>query len=408
MTDPLPATPARLAQDSRDFAWDGHALESGIGLALSGGGFRAMLFHAGALSRLNEFGLLSKVARISSVSGGSIAAGYLGYVWGQLGAADQAGTYPDFKAKYVDPILAFSRERIDIADVLTGFLPWTSASEQVASSYDKALFHGATLQVLLDQPQFVFCATNMQTGVNFRFSKAYAGDYIIGRVANPNLPLSTAVAASSAFPPFFSPLVLQLPAGSFGDWPGQAAGAGGTIDPTPFRTRVLLADGGVYDNHGLEPIVKRYMTLLVSDGGAPFGRAPDIATDPIRQLQHVFDVTDNQVRSLRRRDLITRYKASAGLQPAQTDPYARFGTYWGIDTDPTKVEPPNALPCRLDLVHQLATTATRLSDLGELVSKQLVNWGYAICDRCIRIHYNAQQIQNGPPPTWPYQDAPLA
>jgi NTE family protein len=81
-----------------------------------------------------------------------------------------------------------------------------------------------------------------------------------------------------------------------------------------------LSDGGVYDNHGLEPIVKRYMTLLVSDGGAPFARTPQVATDPIRQLQRVFDVTDGQVRSLRRRDLITPLPTGEkSKSPARSD-----------------------------------------------------------------------------------------
>ena len=43
--------------------------EEGIALCLSGGGYRAMLFHLGALWRLNEFGYLPKLARISSVFG---------------------------------------------------------------------------------------------------------------------------------------------------------------------------------------------------------------------------------------------------------------------------------------------------------------------------------------------------
>lgn len=409
MTDPLPASPGSLADKSADFTWDDHALEPGIAVALSGGGFRAMLFHAGALMRLNELGVLSTVARISSVSGGSIASGYLACIWKELGDPDAAGSYAQFKQKYVEPILAFSRKKIDVGDILTGLLPWTSAANQVADSYDKELFHGKRLQALPDQPQFVFCATNMQTGVNFRFSKPYAGDYVMGRLANPDLPLSTAVTASSAFPPFLSPLVLTLPAGSFTDWPNQPAGAGGVIDPGPFRARVLLTDGGVYDNHGLEPIVKRYMTLLVSDGGAPFARVVDVATDPIRQLQHVFDVTDNQVRSLRRRDLIARYQAAktANLQANAVDPSARFGTYWGIDTDPSKVNPAGALPCSTATAHGLAAMATRLSDLGETQSKQLINWGYAICDRCIRTHYDVTAIQQKPVPAWPYPDAPL-
>jgi NTE family protein len=408
VTDPIPGSTASVAQGSADFAWDGHALEKGIGLALSGGGFRAMLFHAGALLRLNELGLLVKVQRISSVSGGSIAAGYLALIWNKLGAL-QGGSYPQFKQNYVDEILAFSRQSIDVSDALTGLLPWTSAAEQVEASYDKALFHGAKLQALPDLPQFIFCSTNLQTAVNFRFTKAYAGDYVVGRAANPDLPLSTAVTASSAFPPFLSPLVLALPAGSFTDWPGQPAGAGGLLDPAPFRSKIFLTDGGVYDNHGLEPVVKRYMTIFASDGGAPFARTPDVSTDPIRQLQHVFDVTDNQVRSLRRRDLMARYQQAKkqNLSADQLDAYARLGANWGIDTDPSKVAPAGSLPSSTATVHTLASLPTRLSDFGPTPSKQLINWGYAICDRCVRVHYSALEPETGPPPQWPYPEAAL-
>src|SRR5260370_305678 len=53
-------------------------LQDLVGLAMSGGGFRATLFHLGALWRLNELGYLTKLDRISSVSGGSITTGVLG------------------------------------------------------------------------------------------------------------------------------------------------------------------------------------------------------------------------------------------------------------------------------------------------------------------------------------------
>lgn len=56
-------------------------IETGVGLALSGGGFRATLFHCGALWRLNELGYLPKLSRISSVSGGSITSGLLAMKW---------------------------------------------------------------------------------------------------------------------------------------------------------------------------------------------------------------------------------------------------------------------------------------------------------------------------------------
>ncbi len=73
----------------------------GIGLCLSGGGYRAMLFHTGVLLRLAEFGYLGTVDRIgkqgpmgslmrvSSVSGGSIIAGALGLAWQDLQVDDE-------------------------------------------------------------------------------------------------------------------------------------------------------------------------------------------------------------------------------------------------------------------------------------------------------------------------------
>jgi NTE family protein len=409
LTDPLPVSKTNLVEKSADFAWDRHSLETGIALALSGGGFRAMLFHAGSLMRLNELGILARVARISSVSGGAIAAGYLARIWSRLDEPDARGAFGQFKQKYVEPLFAFSRETLDVVDILIGLLPWTSAADQLAGSYNEKLFHGMTLQDLPSQPQFIFCATNLQTGVNFRFSKFYAGDYVIGRFPNPNVSMSTAIAASSAFPPFFSPLELALPAGSFTDWSDQIEEIHGSVDLTRFREKVSLADGGVYDNHGLEPVVKRYMTLLVSDGGARFSRTPNVGSDPIRQLQHVFDVTDHQVRSLRRRDLIGRFKAAreANLQENQIDGHARFGAYWGIDTDPAKVAPPGALPCTMANARTLAGLPTTLSDLGAKPSKQLVNWGYAISDRCIRTHCNIAETGKREKPAWPYPDVAL-
>ena len=62
----------------------GSASAPRTGLALSGGGFRATLFHLGALWRLNEIALLSGLTAISAVSGGSLIAGLLGTRWEKL------------------------------------------------------------------------------------------------------------------------------------------------------------------------------------------------------------------------------------------------------------------------------------------------------------------------------------
>jgi NTE family protein len=404
LDDAHPDSAVKVAQDAASFRWEEETPQPGIGIALSGGGFRAMLFHAGALARMNELGLLARAKRISSVSGGSIMAGQLALCWSALGAADANGVFANFKSIVVDPILAFSRQKIDVVDALTGLLPWESASGEVAKSYAKELFGTRTLQDTPDSPMFIFCATNLQTGVLWRFSKPYAGDYVVGRLDKPVTPVAQAVAASSAFPPLFSPFLLQPPPGSFADWPKGPMLAPGEI--AGFRSRVVLCDGGVYDNHGVEPIIKSYLTNFVSDGGAPFERTSSIQTDWISQLRRILDVTDNQVRALRRRDLIARFiQGNKATDETQLTGDARMGAYWGIDTDPQKAAPANALPCDPGLTHKLARVGTRLSDLGETISRQIVNWGYAISDRCLRANYTGKMIAS--PPALPYPDAPL-
>ncbi|MGV1757411.1 patatin-like phospholipase family protein [Rhizobium sp. A22-96] len=383
--DAIPLSTEGEAVDAADFRWDGNSFEAGIGIAASGGGFRAMLFHVGAFIRLAELGLLQQAKRISSVSGGSIATGWLACVWPDLVKAD----FGNLNDVFVGPMLDFARSRIDVIDAIIGLLPGTSAAKQVEKSYDKHLFRGRSLQDLPDQPQFVFCATNLQTGVLWRFCKAYAGDYIVGRLDQPDFPLARAVASSSAFPPFLSPMVFNFADGSFQDWPTAPRRPVPSIGD--FRRTVMLTDGGVYDNHGVEPLVKRFATLFVSDGGAPFSRNPRLCRNWVSQLRRILDVTDNQVRALRRRDLIGRFKASdafadeTALVTAQA--YARFGAYWGIDTDPAKLVPEGALPCSSAAASSLAATPTRLSNLGDEISERLVNWGYAICDRSVRANY---------------------
>lgn len=48
-----------------------------LGLALSGGGFRASLYHLGLVRWLRDGGILPRITHITSVSGGSIFAAHL-------------------------------------------------------------------------------------------------------------------------------------------------------------------------------------------------------------------------------------------------------------------------------------------------------------------------------------------
>jgi predicted acylesterase/phospholipase RssA len=103
--------------------------EDGIALCLSGGGYRAMLFHVGSLWRLNELGMLPKLARISSVSGGSITAGVLGHKWRSL-AFDANGVSPAFQREIVTPIRELADRTLDEGAILSGiFTPGQSQTK---------------------------------------------------------------------------------------------------------------------------------------------------------------------------------------------------------------------------------------------------------------------------------------
>ena len=222
-------------------------LEEGIALCLSGGGYRAMVFHIGVLWCLNEAGYLPKLQRISSVSGGSITAGILALAWGAL-AFDQRGVSPQFTEKVATPLREMASTTVDEEAILGGiFLPG-SISDKVASAYRKHLFAGATLQDLPDTPRFIFNATNVQSGALWRFEKPYMGDYRVGQVEKPTVPLAMAVAASSAFPPLLSPCTLAIAPGACKAVPGV------DLNQAPYTTSVVLTDGGVYDNLGLETV----------------------------------------------------------------------------------------------------------------------------------------------------------
>ena len=80
-----------------------------------------MVFHVGALWRLNEAGLLGKIDRISSVSGGSITAGVLGMNWSELGF-DSGGVAMRFDEQVVAPIRRLAGTTIDVWAILAGIL----------------------------------------------------------------------------------------------------------------------------------------------------------------------------------------------------------------------------------------------------------------------------------------------
>ena len=356
----------------------------GLAICLSGGGYRAALFHAGALRRLNEAGLLSRARTFSSVSGGSISNALLARVWPQL-QANASGVFAQFDTLFEQPLRAFCTR-----DIRTGPLLWKrlnplnwprlarqtfSAIDFLAEEYREHLVGPLMLAQLPRAPRFIFCAANLETGVNFEFSAERMGDYVLGYTAPASPLLGTtlvaeAVAASSAFP-LFPPLVRDFPAGTF---------QGGDVNALPTGVtlggRVKLTDGGVYDNMGLEPAWKTHRQVLVSDGGKPFSVISRAGVSLLPRLARSYQVIANQSEALRKRWLIASYLNGVYQ-----------GTYWGLGTDKEEyVEAPtvSSLPGYTDRVlDALREVRTDLDHFRPGEQSVLMNHGWCLANAAL-------------------------
>lgn len=341
-------------------------LEDGIGLCLSGGGFRAMLFHLGAFRRMNELGLLSRVDRVASVSGGSIAAGVLAVAWSNLDF-DASGVALKFDSLIAAPILGLSTKRIDVTAILLGILPFVNGAARAAVAYDRHLFHGKSLQDLPDRPRFSFTATSLQSGVLWRFAKDYAADWRVGQWRSPKLPLATVVAASAAFPPYLSPAYVDVPVDAI------ARQRGADLNDNAFTERLCLTDGGVYDNLGLEPVWKRYRIILVSDGGAVTPPLPQVKTSWLGLAMRTTDIALQQGINMRRRVLL-------GLQRSGQ----RQVAYWSVSDPVDTYGVGNPLGFGSDRTKRAASMPTRLTRFSHEWRECVVQAGYAHCDSALR------------------------
>lgn len=350
----------------------------GMGLALSGGGFRAALFGLGSLWRLNELGWLKSLRRMTSVSGGSLTAGVLAARWREL-QFDEAGCAVNFPEVVADRLRGFCASTLDWKAILCGLIPFVSAAGVARRAYERGLLtlangHVARLADLPSDgegPDFIFYATCMQTGSSFRFSRDGLYDWKLGRLPRLDVTLGTALAASAAFPPLLSPLRLKTDPAK---WVGRP-NIRDLKDAQRIRGHLSLGDGGIYDNMGIEALWRSMQCVLVSDAGAPFDYIGSPRSNWASQLGRVRDVLIEQTRALRKRMLIGEL-----AQRRYT------GAYWGIHTRIGDYAAAPPLCVDGPTTQALAGVSTRLSALDERTQERLVNWGYALADAAIRTH----------------------
>ncbi len=203
---------------------------------------------------------------------------------------------------------------------------------------------------------------------------------------DPKIPLADAVAASSAFPPFLSPVTIETRGATWFENDGTVA--------HEFRDRAVLTDGGVFDNLGLETAYKRYRTLLVSDAGKQLDWDVDPHHDWVRHAVRVLDVIDSQVRALRTRLLIDGFQANK-----------RAGAYLGMGTAVSKYGVKPVVPVDDARGLDLANTPTRLAALSRDVQERIINLGYVICDVGIRRYAESLVPQRAPTAALPYPNS---
>jgi predicted acylesterase/phospholipase RssA len=251
-----------------------------FGLALSGGGLRATLFHLGVVRLLYETRLLPRVKFISGVSGGTILAMHLGLHWDRY-----CGNQDEFES-VAKEILDFCqidmRNRIlrrwlfGWATIFPRLLLGWSRVRLLVATYER-LFRNTTLNDLrlpakIPRPRIIAQSVSLSTGApcgfgrsGFMWYEPDDNDFLHEREIakkTPHLPIALAVAASSAFPPMFPPVRITA----------RMLHVGVNEFPNPQ----YLTDGGVYDNLGIERPLwyfeqkKELDAFIISNAGGMF------------------------------------------------------------------------------------------------------------------------------------------
>ncbi len=244
-------------------------------LAFSGGGSRAAAFSYGALEKLRDteitwegqrHRLLDEVDVISSVSGGSLTAAYFGLFGDRL--------FEDFSDKVLCRNIGRDLIKRIFAPVNVVRLcsPRFGRTDILAKIYTSEIYEGKTFADLMnkqERPFLIINSTDIALGSRFEFTQQQF-DLLNSDLSS--YPIGFAVAASSAYPGFLTPVTLcNYPKGPDFHAPEWIAAEQRRDDPSriryplfrdyqsylqPGRPYIHLVDGGVSDNLGILPVIQ--------------------------------------------------------------------------------------------------------------------------------------------------------
>ncbi|MBI5032957.1 MAG: patatin-like phospholipase family protein [Chloroflexi bacterium] len=235
-----------------------------IGLTLSGGGFRATVFHLGVLARLAEENRLEDISFLSTVSGGSLC--------GALVFAQNGMQWPS-SAYFIEKIIPQARKLLTTYDLEQNII-WRVLRNPLHIFETRGADLGALigsrwrlrgkLCELPPHPRWLINATCYETGRNWHFERFLMGDRIFGYSFDPEVPLRDAVASSCGFPGLIGALTLKTHKATWFKFvdPTMIGSAdeiqlrqSKTIPTQPLFPQLHLWDGGVFDNMGLEGVM---------------------------------------------------------------------------------------------------------------------------------------------------------
>lgn len=275
-------------------------VERRLGVALSGGGYRAACFHLGLFDALAECGLLDRIDMFSGVSGGSLAAA-------TLLCAESLHSGQERLARLV------AEESILAVTLWNAALdPFRSRVQSLATQLGKRVLGPKTTLVDLARgPRLYLNSTNLASGNLFFFvtgkhgiaglpEEIGLGEWQLGFHANGHASVPRAVAASCAFPPVFNPLEL-------------------TKEEYPPGGRITLTDGGVYENLGVRPLLHRTFAqldyVIVSDGGKSLAMQKASTRSGLSTLLRAYDVMIDNIRGLLIEKMQAEYRSGKGPRP---------------------------------------------------------------------------------------------
>ncbi|MCO5411227.1 patatin-like phospholipase family protein [Ralstonia sp. 21MJYT02-10] len=294
-----------------------------------------MAFHAGVFQALAERRALEGIAKLSTVSGGSLFMGLLGRLTGwRWPTSDQ----------YLNTVLPAVRDTLTSVclERHTARLllrPWAwrhifSRANLLAMSLEECWGINVPVDAISGfEREWSINGTTAETGRRFRFKHDRCGDYELGYAAATEFPLSLALASSAAYPFIIGPVAIAME--NF-TWTKRPKWGGDTFDEVaiaPAFRRIHVMDGGIYDNLGTEPLFDAGRQvlkdgvdeLIVSDAGAPLTREGLAAQLSIKRARRAVEIALDQTRALRVRSFINSLQRGAIK-----------GRYYGIGSEPSR------------------------------------------------------------------------